>query len=319
MKHRKPCFLLVPIFITLTSLLFLESFEWDLYTPTVYDDRRHMFKQCSAYPHTHTHALLTLLTSTNHVKFTQVLGKSIMIYSNLPCSVQRICLVIQGTHLSQQELNTLSSVGWTILFVPEIVNIPRINASNINDIHYVQLPTKLLIFNLTQYQGVLYLDADTLVLGDLNTLFFQAIPEMAISNLNIAWVRNHGDAMGGNVFNADVLLVRPSNKLFLSIMDYLHHRSYRPAFAEQGVLNVFFLGEQFELSAKFNMHTQIPTENASLYASIRDDVRIFHSTQVKPTYHFYLLQCWWYGIYDYCREWTKINALDIHLDGAIEF
>lgn len=307
--ERKACFAFLVVF----SVAFMGSIQWNVYQQTEYDSRRHIFRNCRLQGTRGRHALVTLVTTPEYVDYATVLGKSVLIYSRLSCDVAKLCLLMRGVELGVQDLRKLESVGWEVREVERIAAPERINASNAKNARYVDLPTKLGIFNMTEYDGILYLDSDTLVLGDLNELFTGAVPEMRRNGKRVGWVRDQGGVKASNFFNAGVLLVRPERLLFDELIDFLHHGAYKPEFSEQGMLNKFFGGTQHVLSARFNMLTPIPMENTSLFESIRDDVRIFHSTWVKPKAAFYLVRCWQHGVYDFCREWMKLEALEISL------
>lgn len=90
--------------------------------------------------------------------------------------------------------------------------------------------TKLHLWNLTQYERVLYLDADTLVLNNVDHLFqlpkeidFAASPELGFPDC----------------FNSGVMLLRPNEDTFEELCKFAKTRESFDG-GDQGLLNVFF-------------------------------------------------------------------------------
>ena len=90
--------------------------------------------------------------------------------------------------------------------------------------------TKLHFWSLAEYSRVLYLDADTLVLSNVDHLFdlpdsitFAAAPELGFPDC----------------FNAGVMLITPDERTYADLLDFAKiHESFDGG--DQGLLNVFF-------------------------------------------------------------------------------
>ena len=195
--------------------------------------------------------------------------------------------------------------------IPRLAAPERINSSTVKHARYIPLVSKLVLFNMARYDGMLYLDSDTLVLGGIAELFSRHLPEMRRRGLNLGWVRDQGEQFRARSFNAGVMLVALSKSVFGRLMRLLHQGAFEVSFAEQGLLNTFFGHHSYELDQQFNLLTTVPREHRTLYASIKHDVRIFHSTCFKPTCSFYLVRCFWHGTHDFCREWQGLEALQV--------
>lgn len=102
--------------------------------------------------------------------------------------------------------------------------------------------TKLRIWSLIDYDRVLYLDADTLVIRDINELFTRTIFEDDQDGL-LAAVEDVWQGQIGPNFNAGVLLIRPNQTIFEDMLVKMHNMAaYGSYWAEQGFLNWYFKG-----------------------------------------------------------------------------
>ena len=135
---------------------------------------------------------------------------------------------------------------------------------------YIPLVSKLHIFNMTQYEGILFLDSDTIVLGSIYELFTNDLRFMKMQGKSLGWVR---DQPAIPTFNAGVMLVAPSQPLFENLVSSIARDSFDTSMAEQGFLNFFFLKTSYEIDAKYNCLTPLPTFNASVFERIKNDVR----------------------------------------------
>ena len=92
--------------------------------------------------------------------------------------------------------------------------------------------TKLLLWNMTQFERIVYLDSDTLVIGD----FFK--PLLLEPKKEFAAVRDWENGAIRNHFNMGVFSVRPNRTEFLRLDEFRRTKTdYRVDTAEQGMLN----------------------------------------------------------------------------------
>jgi glycogenin glucosyltransferase len=114
--------------------------------------------------------------------------------------------------------------------VPEISGISAINLQIIGRPDLRATPTKLNLWTLTQYERILYLDADTLVLSNLDHVFslpqsidFAASPELGFPDC----------------FNSGVMLLRPSTATFAELKKLADEVESFDG-GDQGLLNIYF-------------------------------------------------------------------------------
>ena len=259
--------------------------------------------------------MVTLLTTSSYVGQAVVLGKSLLVYSHLPCTIEKIAFVTPHSDLTREDHYRLSEVGWTIRKIPTISYPSRINSHTVKHKRYVPLLTKLYVFNMTAYDALLFMDSDTIAIGDIHELFTEDLPAMRRRGMQLGWTRDQGKRSRARSFSAGLMLVIPSQTTFNRLMAFLRDGEFDASFPEQGLMNSFFGVGQYEINPKFNAMTPIPLENTTLYKEIKDDIRVFHSSYFKPTDSFYLVRCYWHGTQDLCREWQSLDRLRIKVHG----
>ena len=127
--------------------------------------------------------------------------------------------------------------------------------------------TKLRVWELTQYDQVIYLDADTLVLGSLEPLLerscFAAAP----------------CASAPDLFNTAVMVVQPCAETFAEMVSLIHTL---PSYdgGDQGFLNSYF-ADWFTGSAEARLPYPFNTARVCCFYNpswtrFRDDMRVLH-------------------------------------------
>jgi glycogenin glucosyltransferase len=143
----------------------------------------------------------------------------------------KLAVIFTAANVSQEAQDRLAT-GYDILIpVEPMSGISTKNLAIIGrpDLHMTL--TKIQLWGLTQFKRVLYLDADTLVLQNLDHLLdhvppgvdFAAAPELAYPD----------------VFNAGMMLLTPKDSTYRELCEFAKvHESYDGG--DQGILNVFF-------------------------------------------------------------------------------
>ena len=149
---------------------------------------------------------------------------------------------------------------------------------------------KLVAWNLTQYEAVLLIDLDTLVVGNIAPLFEQWPSILRSSGHNFAaamdqpykwsfrWMSSAGDR-----FNAGVFVLLPDNQIFRWLEDGLQRIQYAPEMMEQSYLNVAFRKQHYVLPPTYNaMVATAYTEPYAWNAFVEVGIKIIHFTFIKP-------------------------------------
>jgi len=180
-------------------------------------------------------AIATLLTTNNpyYLQGALVLGSSIRSFDS---TRDMVALVTKQTPAEWRD--PLQVAGWTIVEVDEIAEFwwGQCGHSTADQgERWGHMATKLRLWELTQYERVLYLDADTILTGPVDDVF------ASVSTFAAEKPKKHDH------FNAGVLLLSPSAAVFGELMA-LGAQPHGNTFGnlidctEQGLLNNYFHG-----------------------------------------------------------------------------
>lgn len=203
--------------------------------------------------------------------------------------------------ISDLTKKVLKADGWIIKHIPNI-HSPYEGTSNRGD-YFFGAYSKLHVWNMTQYDRVIYLDSDMLVLSDISQLFNCG---------SFCAAFRHSD-----IFNSGVMVIRPSQEVF---RDMIKVAPYTPSYdvGDQGFFNTYFkelvYGPFFNWSntTRQQQPMRLPAGlNADVgmyYINSRwliphDDIRIIHYT-MGPTKPW----IWWtHFLFDLNWEWTHVR------------
>lgn len=162
-------------------------------------------------------AYVTLLYGDEFVLGVRVLGKSIR---DTGSKKDMVVLVSDG--VSDYAKTLLEADGWIVEMISLLQNPNRVRPTRFWGVY-----TKLKIFNMTNYEKVVYLDADTIVIKNIEDLFKCG---KFCANLK------HSERL-----NSGVLVVEPSKMLF---NDMLKKVGTLPSYTggDQGFLNSYYAG-----------------------------------------------------------------------------
>ncbi|KAG6878140.1 hypothetical protein C0993_011558 [Termitomyces sp. T159_Od127] len=176
--------------------------------------------------------------------------------------------------ISNEALCVVRAAGWSPLPVPFIPPPPA--GKGIHH-RFVDQYTKLNIWAVPAARAV-YLDADTLVLRNIDELFalpwaFAAAPDV------------FADARGFTIqFNAGVLAYAPDARVLARMKAALDTARYPPAQAEQAFLNAFFAARAARLPYAYNANLAIKRAAPAMWRAMRAarEIAVVHYTLVKP-------------------------------------
>ncbi|MEP7125229.1 MAG: glycosyltransferase family 8 protein [Byssovorax sp.] len=169
----------------------------------------------------------------------------------------------------------LAAQGWIIR---EIAPIPNPNPATQRMLpRFSAAYTKLRAWQLTDFDKVVLLDADTLVMKNVDDLFDR--PELAAAP----------DFFLPDRFNSGVMVIEPSESIFDRMIHALgHEQSYDGG--DQGFLNLFFAGWyassiEHRLPTGYNIAHfiyQFMHSHASAWKTLQHEIKIVHYLVQKP-------------------------------------
>merc|ERR1712168_355004 len=222
-----------------------------------------------------TEAFVSLTTNDDYGHGAYVLGKSLR---NSNTTRQLVLMVTTGvTESMRQRLNQV----WDLL-----VNIDQLDSFDEENLAQLKRPelgctlTKLRAWTLTQFEKCVFLDADTLVLRNVDDLFQR---EELSAAPDIGWP---------DMFNSGVFVFQPSRTTY---NDLLTHAKKFGSFdgGDQGLLNDFFSDWSTKdirrhLPFTYNTVSSAVYSYAPAFNRYGKDVKIAHFLgSVKPWHHYY--------------------------------
>lgn len=187
----------------------------------------------------------------------------------------RLILAYFPDKVSARALCVASAGGWEL---QAIARIPPPHDGK--DIHYTFIDqySKLAIwgFDSLGLRSIVYMDADTLVRNNFDELFdlpfqFAAGPDV--------FTDDRPFRIG---FNAGVMMLRPSTRVFNDLVEKLETADYPLQWAEQSYLNLYFGAHALRLPFIYNGNVAIKEASPVLWKAMEKDMRIVHYTLAKP-------------------------------------
>ncbi|GMH14962.1 hypothetical protein Nepgr_016803 [Nepenthes gracilis] len=134
-------------------------------------------------------------------------------------STRELVILVDET-ISSYHRSGLEASGWKVRTIQRIRN-PKAEKDAYNEWNY----SKFRLWQLTEYDKIIFIDADLLILRNIDFLF--SMPEISATGNN------------ATLFNSGVMVIEPSNCTFQILMDHINEiNSYNGG--DQGYLNEIF-------------------------------------------------------------------------------
>ncbi|KAI0496151.1 hypothetical protein KFK09_022458 [Dendrobium nobile] len=194
-------------------------------------------------------------------------------------STRDLVILVDET-ISSRYKNGLEAAGWKIKKIKRIRN-PKAAKDAYNEWNY----SKFRLWQLTEYDKIIFIDADLLVLRNIDFLF--TMPEISATGNN------------GTLFNSGVMVIEPSNCTFKLLMEHINDiKSYNGG--DQGYLNeIFTWWHRIPRHMNFLKHFWIGDEEGkkakktSLFGADPPVLYVLHYLGLKPWLCFRDYDCNW--------------------------
>ncbi|KAK7399396.1 hypothetical protein VNO78_10578 [Psophocarpus tetragonolobus] len=222
-------------------------------------------------------------------------------------STRDLVILVDET-ISEYYRSGLEAAGWKIRTIQRIRN-PKAEKNAYNEWNY----SKFRLWQLTDYDKIIFIDADLLILRNIDFLF--GMPEITATGNN------------GTLFNSGVMVVEPSNCTFQLLMNHINEfESYNGG--DQGYLNeIFTWWHRIPRHMNFLKHFWIGDEEEKkqtktmLFGAEPPILYVLHYLGMKPWLCFRDYDCNWNSdiflefASDVAHErWWKVHdAMPVHL------
>ncbi|KAL5992794.1 hypothetical protein ACLOJK_013713 [Asimina triloba] len=156
-----------------------------------------------------------------HSSEAYVCGAITLAQSLLRTGTKRDLVILLDRSISEPTREALAQAGWQIREIERIRN-PKAENNTYNEYNY----SKFRLWQLVDYDRIIFIDADIVVLRNLDILF--NFPQMSAAGND------------GMIFNSGIMVLEPSNRTFQHMMDQRDEVvSYNGG--DQGFLNEIFV------------------------------------------------------------------------------
>lgn len=218
-----------------------------------------------------------------HSSESYVCGAIVLAHSIRRTGSCRDLVLLHDKSVSDAKRRALAAAGWKLRMIKRIRN-PHAKKFTYNEYNY----SKLRLWLLTDYDKVVFVDADAVVLRNVDHLF--QMPEMSATGND------------GVLFNSGVMVIEPSNATFSLLMNRRDEIvSYNGG--DQGFLNEAFVWWH-RLSRNFN-YLKIFWENTTSEAIHKN--RLFGAEPPELHVIHYLGQKPWLCYRDYDCNWNILG------------
>lgn len=135
-----------------------------------------------------------------HSSDTYVCGAIALAQSLIKTGTTRDLIILIDKSIPPPKRQALLQSGWKIRFIKRIRN-PRAEKNSYNEYNY----SKFRLWQLTDYDKIIFIDADIIVLRNLDLLFH--LPQMSATGND------------GVIFNSGIMAIEPSNCTFRLLME----------------------------------------------------------------------------------------------------
>ncbi len=234
------------------------------------------------------HAYVTMATGGDaYVPGVEALGQSLLATGT---KIPRVCMVTPDVSAGARA--QLEAQGW---FLRDVEPISAPMTGELLFARFASSFVKLRAFQLVEYDKVVFLDADTIVVQSIDELFerpfFAAAPDFFMPDR----------------FNSGVMVLDPSEQLFGELLGSL---GKLPTYdgGDQGLLNSHWpkwweMAPEHRLPAAYNLHHfiyEFMSVHEVLKKAFLPEIKIVHFTVQKPWQSFTLTggsKIWWESFY----------------------
>jgi len=226
------------------------------------------------------YAITSSVQTHNFMPLALMLGYSIKKHNDVEALDAEMVLLVREQSedakdgITPEDKVKLEEVGWKLRPIKDLefkdVKIEDIRA------HHRHNMNKLELWNWTEYEKILFIDADVICKGSFKEVFdmpgdFAAAPD-------VWW-----DILHDTRFNSGVIVFRPSKETFADMVPKVSDpRYHKPNEADQAFLNEYYKFRYFGLPYKYNFNLVMYQYHKEVWDMLWDEAVFVHMTMRKP-------------------------------------
>lgn len=247
------------------------------------------------------YAFTTSVQTHSYAAIALALGHSIKRHNDLEAlDAEMILLARKEGEDGVTDLNVtnLEKVGWKVKFTHDL-EFKGVDISDVRSWHRHNF-NKLALWTWTQYEKVIFVDADVLCKGPVKDML--SMPGDFAASPDVWW-----NVLTDNRFNSGVIIFRPSMEEYALLYDAVSDpKMHNPWEADQAFLNNFYKFRYYGMPYKFNLNLVMVPYWREEWDSLWDEAVFVHYTVRKPKEK----------LKDHCtqekgcREWEQMEYFD---------
>lgn len=208
------------------------------------------------------------------------LGYSIQKYNDLSALDADLVLLVRAQvngddGVTPQNITNLEKVGWRVKEA-EGIDFDGVDIDKIRPWHKHNL-NKLHLWSWTQYEKVIFIDADVLCKGALKELLLMPGDTLAAAP-DVWW-----DKLTDNKFNSGVISFKPNMEEFRALVEAVSDpKMHAPNDADQALLNNYYQFRYYGLPYKYNFNLVMYHYHRESWDLLWDEAVLVHFTTRKP-------------------------------------
>ncbi|CAF1017487.1 unnamed protein product [Adineta steineri] len=198
---------------------------------------------------TNREAIVSIYTGDTYLPAILVLGYTLNKY-HVNNNRDMILLIPKGSLNDDRHIAMIKTIGWKLMYVTRMSYPGKVNPQLVDGL------VKLHAWNMTQYDIILTLDADAMIVGSIEEPFEQMRTNSTIQMLAVddAGIPSSYRKELRSYFNSGVLFFRPNSTHFTELVHLSANKSfYDLKYPQQNLLNKYFHDHWIPLPPIFNM------------------------------------------------------------------
>jgi alpha-N-acetylglucosamine transferase len=210
------------------------------------------------------YSYVTIL-SDNYLKGALALNQSIKDHCNYP-------LLVLCYNTTEKTRKLLEENGVQYKMVNMIT-------SPLESEKYRGVYTKLMVFNLLEYDLVVFIDSDTIILKSPDDIF-QKDSELRSTRM-LGATALHGNELKDDEFSPGFMVIKPSAEVFADLMA---KKDNTPTYdgGDQGFLNKYFFNNWYRIPDEYHVTKRIFKHHQAKWYEMLGNIRILHFPGAKP-------------------------------------
>lgn len=160
---------------------------------------------------------------------------------------------------------------------------------------------RLLLWNMTEYKQIIFMDADVFVAGNIDFLL-NLKNEMIKKNYILAATKDISNGKILDTFNAGVHVLLPNKLIFKKLISLKADSNFifHTTMADQGFLNKVFKNQWFDFGFFYNAKLAYYSQKRQFWDENEKDIKVIHFTMKKPWACTKIYE-------DICKKWTNFR------------